>query len=328
MYAQHNLPEDISNIFTLQMYVKVINASFHEDFHLLAFSGLENVSYALILCILLMYLLCMFGNLIIIAVVWAAPRLHTPMYFFLCNLSTLDMAYVSTILPKLLDFQITGRTRISFTSCFTQLFMSVACVDTEFLLLASMALDRYVAICVPLKYSIIMNKRVCIILSLTPWTIGALNSLLFVILISHLSFCDYKHIIHFYCDMKALLRISCSDIRHVNIVILSEGYTLGLIAFGMILTSYVFIISAILKIKTSARRLKIFSSCSSHLTVVLLFCGSSLSVYMNPDSTTSTELDMMLSLLYVAVVPALNPLVYSLRNKDVLDVLRIPRLIP
>ncbi|XP_040271851.1 olfactory receptor 1361-like [Bufo bufo] len=304
-----------------------MNTSFSEDFHLIAFSRLQNVSYVLILSILLMYILCMLGNLIIIAVVWVAPRLHTPMYFFLCNLSTLDMAYVSTILPKFLDSQITKNTSISFTNCFTQLFMYVACVNTEFLLLSSMAFDRYVAICVPLKYPIIMDKRVCIILSFYPWTVGTLNSLLYFFLISRLSFCDSKDIIHFYCDMKALLRASCSDTKHVNIVILSEGYTLGFMAFGMILTSYVYIISSILKIKTSARRLKIFSSCSSHLTVVLLFCVSSLSVYMNPDSESSTELDMMLSLLYVAVVPALNPLVYSLRNKEVLDVLRIHKVI-
>ncbi|XP_066445557.1 olfactory receptor 5V1-like [Eleutherodactylus coqui] len=309
------------------MYVNAINISFFEDFHLIAFSRLQNISFFLIISILLMYLLCMSGNLIIIMAVWVAPQLHTPMYFFLCNLSTLDMVYVSSILPKLLDFQITGKTGISFIKCFTQLFMSVACVDTEFLLLSSMAFDRYVAICVPLKYSIIMNRRACLILSIVPWTIGVLNSLLYVFLISHLSFCDSKYIIHFYCDIKALLRTSCSDIRHVNIVILSEGYTLGFIAFGMILISYFFIISAILKIKTTARRLKIFSSCSSHLTVVLLFCGSSLSVYMSPDSKNSTELDIMLPLLYVAVVPALNPLVYSLRNKDVLDVLRISRFI-
>ncbi|KAG8538435.1 hypothetical protein GDO81_022668 [Engystomops pustulosus] len=295
------------------------------NFYLLTFSGLQNFSYVFILTIVLMYLLCMIGNLILIAVVWAAPRLHTPMYFFLCNLSTLDMAYVSTILPKLLDSQISGKNTISFTSCFTQLFMSVACMATEFLLLSSMAFDRYVAICVPLNYSTIMNKKICIVLSLTPWTIGSLNSLLYVFLISHLSFCKSRDIIHFYCDMKALLRASCSDIRHVNIAILSEGFTLGFLAFGMILISYVFIISAILKIKTSAKRLKIFSSCSSHLTVVLLFCGSSLSVYMNPESKSSTKQDLILSLLYVAVVPVLNPLVYSLRNKDVLDVLRIPK---
>ncbi|XP_073413302.1 olfactory receptor 13C8-like [Dendrobates tinctorius] len=304
-----------------------MNTSFYEDFHLLAFSEYHNLSYVVILSILLMYLLCMLGNLIIIGVVWMAPQLHTPMYFFLCNLSTLDMAYVSAILPKFLDFQITKKTRISFTGCFTQLFMSVACITTEFLLLSSMAFDRYVAICVPLNYAIIMNKKTCLLLSLSPWTIGALNSLLYVFLISRLWFCDSKHITHFYCDMKALLKISCSDIRYLNLVILSEGYTLGFIAFGMILLSYVFIISAILKIKTSAKRLKIFSSCSSHLTVVLLFCGSSLSVYMNPDSKSSTDIDLMLSLLYVAVVPALNPLVYSLRNKEVLAVLKLRRVI-
>ncbi|KAG8573954.1 hypothetical protein GDO81_008965 [Engystomops pustulosus] len=305
------------------MNLEVNNTS--EDFHLLAFSGLLNISYVLIFSIVLMYLLCMIGNFIIIAVVWAAPRLHTPMYFFLCNLSTVDMAYVSTILPKLLDSQITGNNTISVTSCFIQLFMSIACMEIEFLLLSSMAFDRYVAICVPLKYSIIMNKKSCVLLSLSPWTFGCLNSSLYVFLISHLSFCGSKNIFHFYCDLKALVGASCSDIRHVIVVILLEGFLIASLAFGMILVSYAFIISAILKIKTSATRLKIFSSCSSHLTVVSLFCGSLLCVYINPDSKSSTEQeDVMLSLLYVAVVPALNPLVYSLRNKDVLDVLRIP----
>ncbi|XP_044132835.1 olfactory receptor 1361-like [Bufo gargarizans] len=308
------------------MHGKVINTSFSEDFHLLAFSRHQNVSFVLIVSILFMYLLCMFGNLIIIAIVWAAPRLHTPMYFFLCNLSTLDMAYVSSILPKLLDSQITGNSGISFTSCCTQLFMSVVCITTEFLLLSSMAFDRYVAFCLPLKYPIIMNNIACIILSITPWTFDTLNALLYIFLISHLSFCNSKDISHFYCETKAFLRASCSDIKHVNIVIVSEGFAVGFIAFGMILTSYIFIISSILKIKTSSRRLKIFSSCSSHLTVVLLFCGSLLGVYMNPDSKSSTELDMIVSLLYVAVVPALNPLVYSLRNKEVLNVLRKHRV--
>lgn len=304
----------------------LINSSFNGEFHLKMFPTTENVLFVLILGILLLYILSMFGNLIIVVVVCATPRLHTPMYFFLCNLSILDMAYVSSILPKLLVIQITGETQISFLGCFTQMFIFASGMDTEFFLLAAMAFDRYVAICVPLKYSIIMNMRVCITLALTSWTAGSLNSLLYVSLISHSLFCDYKHISHFYCDIKALLKLSCSDVTYMNIVILVEGCIIGFLPFAMILTSYGFIISTILKIKTSARQLKVFSSCSSHLTVVLLFCATAIGVYMKPDSPNSAEIDMKLSLLYVAVVPALNPLVYSLRNREVLNALRITSL--
>ncbi|XP_075715656.1 olfactory receptor 5V1-like [Rhinoderma darwinii] len=310
------------------MAIQIINNTIYGDFNLKIFPTTETVLFVLTMGVVLMYLLSILGNLIIIAVVCAAPRLHTPMYYFLCNLSVQDVAYASSILPKLLAIQITGETQISFLGCFIQMFIFAACMDTEYFLLASMAYDRYVAICIPLKYSIIMNKRVCTMLALTSWTAGLLNSLLYIFLISHLSFCDSRYISHFYCDIKALIRLSCSDITYVNSVILVEGFIIGFLPFAMILTSYCFIISTIMKIKTSATRLKIFSSCSSHLTVVFLFCGTSLSVYMKPDSKSSTEVDMMLSLLYVAVVPALNPLVYSLRNREVLNVLRIFKVTP
>ncbi|XP_069815513.1 olfactory receptor 2T3-like [Dendropsophus ebraccatus] len=271
--------------------------------------------------IFLIYLLSMLGNLTIVAVVFSAPRLHTPMYFFLCNLSIQDIVYASSVLPKLLVIQITGDTRTSFLQCFTQIFVFVACVDTEFYLLAPMAVDRYIAICMPLKYSTIMSKTMCTILALASWTSGLLSTLLFVILISHLSFCDSKHISRFFCDVKVLLKLSCSDVTLAKTMIFIELFTVGLLPLAMIVTSYSFIISIILKIKTSARRKTVFSSCSSYLMVVFLFFGTSISIYMKPDSERFTEVDMMLSLLYVAVVPALNPLVYSLRNREVMKAL-------
>ncbi|XP_075129330.1 olfactory receptor 5V1-like [Leptodactylus fuscus] len=304
------------------------NKTFYGDFILQTFSGPQSSSIVLILGIFLMYLLSVLGNLIIIVVVCSAPRLHTPMYFFLCNLSIQDLVSVSNILPKLLVIQITGETHISFLECLTQLFVFLTCADAEFFLLAFMAFDRYVAICIPLRYSIIMNKSMRNILALTSWTAGYLNSSLFVFLISHLSFCDPKRISHFYCDIKALIRLSCGDVTHVNIGLLLETCVMGGFLFAIILTSYAYIISTMLKMKTSATRLKVFSSCSSHLTVVFLFCGTVLTVYMRPDSKDSTELDMSLSLLYVAVVPALNPLVYSLRNREVLNALKVSKVIP
>ncbi|XP_075129329.1 olfactory receptor 1E16-like [Leptodactylus fuscus] len=310
------------------MYDNKLNETFYGSFTLETFSGLQSAFLIFILGILLMYLLSVLGNLIIIVVVCSAPRLHTPMYFFLCNLSIQDVVYVSNILPKLLAIQITGETQISFLECLTQLFVFAACGDAEFFLLAFMAFDRYVAICIPLSYSTIMNKRVYVTLALISWTIGSSNSLQFVLLISRFPFCDPKHISHFFCDMRALIMTSCGDVTYVNIVILIEVCIIGGFLFAMILASYAFIISTILKIKTSATRLKVFSSCSSHLTVVFLFCGTSLTVYIKPNSKSSTELDKFLSLLYVAVVPALNPLVYSLRNREVLNAFKIPKFIP
>ncbi|KAM3926819.1 olfactory receptor 13F1-like [Leptodactylus fuscus] len=307
------------------MYRDIFNETFEGDFTLGTFSGPHSSSLVLILGILLMYLLSVLGNLIIIVVVCAAPRLHTPMYFFLCNLSIQDIIYVSNILPKLLVIQVTGETQISFLECLTQMFVFAACADSEFSLLAFMAFDRYVAICIPLRYSIIMNKRVYVTLALISWMASFLNSSLVVFLISHFSFCDSKYIGHFFCDVKALIRLSCSDVTLMNYVLWIEEYVVGFLPFVMILTSYAFIMYTILKLKTSATRLKVFSSCSSHLMVVFLFFGTSLSLYMKPDSKDSTELDMSLSLLYVGVVPALNPLVYSLRNREVLKILR-PRI--
>ncbi|XP_075129326.1 olfactory receptor 13C9-like [Leptodactylus fuscus] len=309
------------------MYGNELNETFHGDFTLETFSGPQGSSIVLILFIFLMYLLSVLGNLIIIVVVCSAPRLHTPMYFFLCNLSIQDVASVSNILPKLLDIQVTRQTQVSFLECLTQMFVFAACGDTEFFLLAFMAFDRYVAICIPLRYSIIMNKRVYITLALTSWIPGFSNSSLFFSLISNLIFCDSKCISRFFCDIKALIRLSCGDITYMNIVMVTESFIIGVSLFAIILTSYAFIISTILKIKTSATRLKVFSSCSSHLTVVFLFCGTSITVYTKPISKNSTNLDKILSLLYVAMSPALNPLVYSLRNKEVLNALRISKVI-
>ncbi|XP_072006326.1 olfactory receptor 8I2-like [Engystomops pustulosus] len=301
------------------------NETFYGDFNLRTFSAYKKASIVLILAIFLMYVFSMLGNLIIIVVVHVAPRLHTPMYFFLSNLSTQDVAYVSTILPKLLVIEITGETCISFLECFTQMFVFMGSAATEYYLLAFMAFDRYVAICLPLKYSVIMNKGVCTILALISWMAGFFNALLYVFLISHLSFCDSKSIQHFFCDMKALISLSCCDVTHMNNLMLTEVCVIGILLFAMILTSYAFIISTILKIKTLASRMKIFSSCSSHLTVVFLFCGTSMTIYLKPDSESSKELDMVLSLLYVAVVPACNPLVYTLRNQEVLSALKIKK---
>ncbi|XP_053545670.1 olfactory receptor 1E5-like [Bombina bombina] len=267
--------------------------------------------------VLLLYLLAVLGNMIITILACTVSQLHTPMYFFLCNLSVQDIIYVSTILPKLLAITITRDRSIFFSSCITQLFLFALCLVTEFFLLTSMAYDRYVAICNALRYSLIMNRMVCILLATICWIVGTFNSLLFTLMMSKLSFSKEQEVSHFFCDPQTVLKNSCSDTTIIKTLVTMQGLFLGCCPFILILSSYMFIIFTILKIQTSAGRLKAFSSCSSHLMVVFLFYGASLGLNMKPKSEDQQEIEKVLSMLYIAVVPVLNPLVYSLRNRDV-----------
>ncbi|KAM4642063.1 olfactory receptor 5V1-like [Discoglossus pictus] len=245
------------------------------------------------------------------------------MYFFLCNLSIQDIVYVTAILPKLLAMTITGDASISIFGCITQFFFLGFCIDTEFNLLTSMAYDRYVAICIPLRYFLIINRNMCALLATSSWLTGLMNASIYTVLMSNLSLCNAEVINNFFCDAQTMLKLSCSDTTHVRIYITVNGALFGWFPFILIMTSYMYIISTILKIQTSSGRVKAFSSCSSHLIIVILFYGASLGLYMKPESSHSQQLDKLLSLLYIAIVPMLNPLVYSLRNKDVLKAMNM-----
>ncbi|XP_053319788.1 olfactory receptor 1G1-like [Spea bombifrons] len=298
------------------------NWTTNREFHILAFSNHAELKYVIFIGVLLMYIITFLGNLVIISLICMVSQLHTPMYFFLCNLSVQDIIYVSSILPKMLTITITGDTNIDFSLCITQMFLFMVCIVTEYLLLTSMAYDRYVAICISLHYSLMMNKRTCVLLATASWLIGILTSVMYSSIVSTLSFCKSQEINHFFCDLKAILNLSCSDITHIHTIIYIVAVFLGVIPFLMILSSYVNIISTIIKIKNTAGKLKIFSSCSSHLTVVILFSVSPIIVYLKKDSEGFQEPDKVLSLIYIAVIPMLNPLVYSLRNQDVLNALK------
>ncbi|XP_063797644.1 olfactory receptor 5V1-like [Pseudophryne corroboree] len=296
----------------------LINCTVQREFHLLAFSISADLQLLLFIGILVMYLLTVLGNLIITGLIYLTPQLHTPMYYFLCNLSVQDIIYVSSIIPKFLSILVTGDTRIVFPACITQMFLFTFCIGAEFLLLTSMAYDRYVAICIPLHYTIIMNKNLCISLFSVSWIVGFLNSLPYIVLISTLSFCNSQNITHFFCDPKTLIVLSSGDITDIVMLVSVECVFFGLTPFVLILVSYICIIATVIKIRSSAGRVKAFSSCSSHLTIVILFCGTSLSSYLIPESQQSHKQTKILPLLYTAVVPMLNPLVYTLRNKQVL----------
>ncbi|XP_053545636.1 olfactory receptor 1496-like [Bombina bombina] len=301
----------------------VKNSTLLGGFYLKTFNISDKEQIVVVIGVLLMYLLAVFGNVIIVTLVSLVSQLHTPMYLFLCSLSVQDIMYVSAFLPKLLAITITGDTSITFSGCITQIFLFTFCIASEFLLLTSMAYDRYVAICIPLHYPLIMSKTVCALLITVSWFGGLLIASAFSMISSHLTFCNKQEINNFFCDVIILLKLSCSDTTYImTLFIPLEATALGLLPFVLIMTSYIYIISTILKIRSSSGRLKTFSSCSSHLTVVLLFYGTSVSLNMKPKSENSLEIDKLLSMIYIGVVPMVNPLVYSLRNKEVLKAMK------
>ncbi|XP_030047845.1 olfactory receptor 1-like [Microcaecilia unicolor] len=269
-----------------------------------------------------MYLINLLGNGTMISVISGSSQLHTPMYFFLCNLSFVDLCFSSVTVPKMLSNLISDKKTISYDNCIAQLYFFLVFAGSECILLSIMAYDRYVAICNPLHYIIIMNKKVCLSMSAASWTISFLNALVHTLLINRLSFCKSVKIQHFFCDLTPLIQLSCTDTSINQLVIFSEASLLVVIPFLIILISYIRIISAILKIQSTGGRLKTFSTCSSHFTVVLLFYGTILFMYFRPSSSYSMEKDRISSVVYNVVSPMLNPFIYSLRNRDVKTALK------
>ncbi|XP_078510184.1 olfactory receptor 5G9-like [Lissotriton helveticus] len=275
---------------------------------------------------LIIYLIILIGNLIILATICYNSRLHTPMYFFLANLSFLDITYTSTTFPKMLVNFFLLKTPVSLTACLVQLyfFMCFACV--EFTLLTAMAYDRYVAICIPLRYMVIMNKVTCLQLSAGAWIVGFLDPIAHTVLFSQLSFCGPNEINHFFCDITSILRLSCSSTHIIETLTYVIASVVLLNMFVLTLTSYIYIISAILKIRSSDGRRKTFSTCTSHLTVVLLLYGAISIMYVRPRSTYSQNYNKIYSLLYIALVPLCNPFIYSLKNKELKNFLTLKGL--
>ncbi|KAM6155669.1 olfactory receptor 1F1-like [Rhynchocyon petersi] len=263
-----------------------------------------------------MYLATVLGNLLIILAISADSRLHTPMYFFLSNLSFVDLCFSSTTVPKMLSNHIFNSQTISFSGCLTQMYFLFMFVDMDNFLLAVMAYDRFVAICHPLHYTTKMAHQVCALLVSGSWVIANLNVLLHTLLMARLSFCADNKIPHFFCDVTPLLKLSCSDTHLNEMMILTEGAFIMITPFVCILVSYVCITSAVLRVPSTKGKWKAFSTCGSHLAVVFLFYGTIIAVYFNPSSSHSPEKDTAATVLYTVVTPMLNPFIYSLRNKD------------
>uniref|UniRef100_A0A8C5PV92 Olfactory receptor n=1 Tax=Leptobrachium leishanense TaxID=445787 RepID=A0A8C5PV92_9ANUR len=283
-------------------------------FHIIPFAKSTGKNPFLFLTLFL-YLFGLLVNLIIVTLICVDPRLRTPLYCFLWNLSFVDICYMTVSLPKLMDILISKNSSVSLVQCLTQMFFFTFMASTEIILLSSMAYDRYVAICNPLHYPLIMSKARFVFILVFSWTLGFINAFVLTWLIP-VSWCHSNTIHHFYCELKALLNISCVDVVF-QIVIYVDILLFGCFPFLLSLTSYLKILRVVLKIKTTYGRSKAFSTCSSHLTVLLLFYGTGVIVYMRPIAQHSHLSEQMLSLLYIAVTPALNPLIYSVRNKEV-----------
>ncbi|XP_077169480.1 olfactory receptor 5V1-like [Paroedura picta] len=293
------------------------NQTSFTEFILLGFTNIKQGKTFLFAFFFTLYTICFIGNSFIIAVVLLNQTLHTPMYFFLGNLSFLDICYISVTVPKMLADLWTESPSISFLGCAAQLYFLVTLVGSEGFLLASMALDRYVAICRPLTYTSLMNKWICLQLAMISWTLGFFNASLHTALTFHLVFCQTNRINHFFCDIPPLLSISCSNTSVNEIALLTVGVFVGLSPFLFTLISYAFILHAILNNQQKKQSHKAISTCVSHLTVVILFYGSSIFTYVRPTSSYSLERDQLVGVLYSILTPTLNPLIYSLRNKEV-----------
>ncbi|XP_076988228.1 olfactory receptor 13F1-like [Tamandua tetradactyla] len=268
-----------------------------------------------VLC-LLMFSITFLGNIILISISILDSHLHTPMYFFLSNLSFLDIWYTSSALSPMLVNFVSGKNTISFSGCAAQMYFALTMGATECVLLSMMAYDRYVAICNPLRYSIIMNRRVCVQMAVGSWVTGSLAALVESASVLQLSLCGHN-INHFTCEILAVLKLVCVDISMVQLVMLVLSVLVILVPMLLICISYAFILSNILRLSSVDGRSKAFSTCTAHLIVVVLFYGTALSMYLKPSAVDSQEIDKFMALVYAGLTPMLNPIIYSLRNKEV-----------
>ncbi|XP_068947115.1 olfactory receptor 5F1-like [Petaurus breviceps papuanus] len=287
------------------------------EFILLGLTDSPQLQVILFVLFLLIYTLTIMGNAGMITLIKIDPHLHTPMYFFLTGLSLADIIYSSNITPNMLADLLSKRKVISFAGCFLQMYVFIALAATEHVLFGLMAYDRYVAICNPLLYPVIMSRTVCLKMTTGAFTAGFLNSIIHTSYISSLSFCGSNVIHHFFCDTPPVLKLSCSDTQMNETIIFVFAGTTMLGTFLIILISYVYILFSILRLHSGEGRRKAFSTCASHITAILIFYGTSIFTYLCPNSSYSPTQGKVISVFYTVVIPMLNPLIYSLRNEEV-----------
>ncbi|XP_025029396.1 olfactory receptor 14A16-like [Python bivittatus] len=293
------------------------NQSIVTEFLLTGFVDDHDTQILHLLMFLSIYLTAVVGNLLIIAAVTLDHHLHNPMYFFLANLSFLDVCYISTTVPKSIAVSVTKNKLISFAGCVAQVFLVVTFVGGELFLLTVMAYDRYVAICHPLQYNMIMNSNACIQMAATAWISSLIHAVLETSLTFSVNFCGSNKIGQFFCDMALLQKMTCIDSNVHTILILILGVIIVTFCIGLLFASYGYIFSAVLKIPSVQARYKAFSMCTPHLTVFSLFVITATFSYMIPKTLSTPIVDLVSACLYTLLPPVLNPIIYSLRNKDI-----------
>ncbi|XP_063312557.1 olfactory receptor 6B1-like [Pelobates fuscus] len=290
-------------------------------FYLLGFPTSQTIQIVLFFIFLFAYILTVVENILVIIIIWTSANLHKPMYFFLVNLSFLEMWYVTVTIPKLLAIFVTESRQISVTACMSQLYFFSSLVCTECMLLAVMAFDRYVAICNPLHYVTIMDWNICLVLALCSWFTGFLISFIKVYYISRLTFCNSGQINHFFCDVSPILNLACTDMRMAELVDFVLALFILLVPLMLTFISYCCILTAVFGIQTTSGRQKAFSTCASHLAVVIIFYSATLFMYARPSKAQSFNYNKLISVVYTVITPLLNPVIYCLRNKDVKEVI-------
>ncbi|XP_038421293.1 olfactory receptor 7A17-like [Canis lupus baileyi] len=291
------------------------------EFYLMGFSEELELQPLVFGLFLSMYLITVFGNLLIILAVSSDPHLHTPMYFFLTNLSFVDICFTSTTVPKMLQNIQTQSKVITYARCLTQMYFFILFTGLDIFLLTVMAYDRFVAICHPLRYTVIMNPWLCALLVLVSWVLSVLHSLLQTSMVLQLSFCTEVEIPHFFCELNQMIQLACSDTFLNNMVMYFAAMLLAGGTFLGILYSYSRIVSSIHRISSAQGKYKAFSTCASHLSVVSLFYCTGLGVYLSSAATQSSHSSAVASVMYTVVIPMLNPFIYSLRNRDIKEAL-------
>ncbi|XP_062952010.1 olfactory receptor 5J2-like [Cynocephalus volans] len=292
------------------------------EFILLGLTDRAELKVVLFVLFLVIYAITMMGNLGMIILIQITPKLHTPMYFFLRWLSFVDACYSTAIAPKMIVNLLAVKGTISFSACMVQHLCLAMFATTEVFLLSAMAYDRYVAIVNPLLYAVAMSKRKCVGLVTGSWICGIINALTHTISLGRLSFCDSNVVSHFFCEIPSLLKLSCSDTSMNELLLVILSGAIAMVTFSIVIISYVFIVVAILRIRSAAGRKRAFSTCASHMTAVTILYGSVSFNYIQPSSQFSVEQEKVVSVFYTLVIPMLNPLIYSLRNKEVKDAVK------
>ncbi|XP_053575529.1 olfactory receptor 11L1-like [Bombina bombina] len=287
------------------------------ELELLGFGHLQNFNSLLFVFFITVYIITLTGNMLIIALIIVNPRLHTPMYFFLCNLSCCEIFFTTNIVPFMLYVIWNESGTMPFTGCITQFYFYTSSGSIECLLLTVMSLDRYLAICIPLRYSSIMNVRLRNHLAIWSWSLGFLVMLIIPITLSFLQFCDSNIIDHIFCDISPILQLSSTNTSVIEKEAFVIAVALCILPFLFIIGSYFCIFLTIARIPSDTGRQKTFSTCSSHLASVCAYFGTLFTIYLVPSQSRSIQINKILSLIYIAVTPLFNPVIYSLRNKDI-----------